>query len=241
MRLCQAGQGGDLHFPALGLFRRKFGEFKELKIGEQIVAKVDEDFTRLGIGLDPSGWILRQFKPTRDNRAVVGTRREPDGGFEFTDACGIRYMWQGRAQGRIRAADCADVCDETGSRRGDRRIGVASKADCKGLKKAGAGPVETGRWSGRRDRMQSIELGRVVESGSLCLAVDFVTWSADRSRSRGRWRRRWWGILSRGSESLWRGRWWRRRRRRGNQCKGTDKRPIGPQGETAAAVVMAAA
>ena len=42
----------------------KFRKFKELKIGEQIVTKVDEDFTRLGIGLDPSGWILRQFQPT---------------------------------------------------------------------------------------------------------------------------------------------------------------------------------
>ena len=73
----------------------KFGELKELKIEEQIVTKVDEDFTRLGIGLDPSGWVLRQFQPTGDNRAVIATRREPDGGFEFTDACGIRYAWQG--------------------------------------------------------------------------------------------------------------------------------------------------
>ena len=73
----------------------KFREFKELKIGEQIVTKVDGDFTRLGIGLDPSGWILRQFQPTGDDRAVIATRREPDGGFEFTDACGIRYVWRG--------------------------------------------------------------------------------------------------------------------------------------------------
>ena len=73
----------------------RFREFKELKIGEQIVSKVGEDFTRLGIGLDPSGWILRQFQPTRDSRAVIATRREPEDGFEFTDACGIRYVWQG--------------------------------------------------------------------------------------------------------------------------------------------------
>ncbi|MDD9980677.1 MAG: response regulator receiver domain [Gammaproteobacteria bacterium] len=73
----------------------KFKEFKDLKIKEQVVTKVGEEFMRLGIGLDPSGWILRQFQPTGDNRAVIATRREPDGGFEFTDACGTRYVWQG--------------------------------------------------------------------------------------------------------------------------------------------------
>lgn len=72
-----------------------FRKSKELKIGEQIVTKIDEDFTRMGIGLEPSGWILRQFQPTGDNRAVIATRREPDDGFEFTDACGIRYVWRG--------------------------------------------------------------------------------------------------------------------------------------------------
>ena len=73
----------------------KFKEFKDLKIREQVVTKVGEEFMRLGIGLDPSGWILRRFQPTGDNRAVIATRRELGGGFEFTDACGIRYVWQG--------------------------------------------------------------------------------------------------------------------------------------------------
>jgi len=69
--------------------------FKELKIKEQVVMKVGEEFMRMGIGLDPSGWILRRFQPTGDDRAVVATRKEHDGGFEFMDACDVRYLWQG--------------------------------------------------------------------------------------------------------------------------------------------------
>ena len=62
---------------------------------EQLVVRIGDEFKRLGIGLDSAGWVRRRFKPSEDNRAVTATRREPDGGFEFTDTCDKRYTWQG--------------------------------------------------------------------------------------------------------------------------------------------------
>ena len=64
-------------------------------VKEQLVVRLGDEFKRLGIGLDPSGWVLLQFKPAEGNRAVVATKPEADGGFEFTDTCGKRYMWEG--------------------------------------------------------------------------------------------------------------------------------------------------
>ena len=61
----------------------------------QIVVEIDGAFTRLGVGLDPSGWVLRRFRPTDGSRAVTATKPEPDIGFEFTDTCGMRYLWRG--------------------------------------------------------------------------------------------------------------------------------------------------
>ena len=65
------------------------------KVGEQLVVRLGDDFKRLGIGLDPAGWVLRQFKPSEDTRAVTATKREAEGGFEFTDTCDKRYTWRG--------------------------------------------------------------------------------------------------------------------------------------------------
>ena len=62
---------------------------------EQLVVKLGDEFKRLGIGLDPAGWVHRRFRPSEDNRAVTATRRELDSGFEFTDTCDKRYTWQG--------------------------------------------------------------------------------------------------------------------------------------------------
>ena len=64
-------------------------------VKEQLVVRLGDEFKRLGIGLDPAGWVLLEFKPSEDNRAVVATKREADGGFEFTDTCGKRYTWRG--------------------------------------------------------------------------------------------------------------------------------------------------
>ena len=66
-----------------------------LGVKEQLVVRLGDEFKRLGIGLDPSGWVLLQFKPAEGNSAVVATKPEADGGFEFTDTCGKRYRWQG--------------------------------------------------------------------------------------------------------------------------------------------------
>ena len=62
---------------------------------EQIVVRFDATFKRLGIQLDPVGWVRRQFTPLTGNGAVTAAKRESDGGFEFADACGKRYTWRG--------------------------------------------------------------------------------------------------------------------------------------------------
>lgn len=62
---------------------------------EQIVTRIDQGFTRRSIALEPSGWILREFRPTEGNRAITATRSEHGDGFEFTDSNGMRYKWQG--------------------------------------------------------------------------------------------------------------------------------------------------
>ena len=69
------------------------------KVKEQLVVKLGNEFKRLGIGLDPAGWIRRQFKPSEDNRAVTATKEESDDAFVFTDTCDKRYMWQGELKG----------------------------------------------------------------------------------------------------------------------------------------------
>ena len=62
---------------------------------EQLVVRLGKQFKRLGIGLDPDGWVRQQFKPSEGKRSVIARERESDGGFEFTDTRGKRYMWQG--------------------------------------------------------------------------------------------------------------------------------------------------
>lgn len=62
---------------------------------EQIVTRIGQDFTRRSIGLDPSGWVLRRFAPSGGHRAITASQRESDDGFEFTDTCGMKYVWQG--------------------------------------------------------------------------------------------------------------------------------------------------
>jgi len=65
------------------------------KAMEQIVVRIGDEFERLGIQLDPAGWILRQFKPSEANRTVTATERESGSEFEFTDTCDQRYKWRG--------------------------------------------------------------------------------------------------------------------------------------------------
>ena len=77
----------------LGKVRKQ--KVKKQKVREQLVVRLDDKFKRLGIGLDPAGWVLRPFKPSEHTRAVTATRREPDGVFEFTDTCNKRYSWRG--------------------------------------------------------------------------------------------------------------------------------------------------
>ncbi len=62
---------------------------------EQLVIKLDHEFKRMGIGLDPSGWFLPQFKPSECNSAIIAVRSRSDGNFEFTDTCDRQYTWRG--------------------------------------------------------------------------------------------------------------------------------------------------
>ena len=62
---------------------------------DQIVVSVDDTFERLGIERDPGGWTLRRFKPSAGSSAVTAAKREPDGGFEFTDTNDNQYRWRG--------------------------------------------------------------------------------------------------------------------------------------------------
>ena len=65
------------------------------KASTQLVVRIGGEFKRWGIELDSASLVDRRFKPSEDRRAVVATERESDGGFEFTDACDRKYIWQG--------------------------------------------------------------------------------------------------------------------------------------------------
>ena len=65
------------------------------KVKEQLVVRLGNEFKRLGIGLDPAGWVRRRFKPSEGNRAVTATKEESNGAFVFTDTCDERYTWRG--------------------------------------------------------------------------------------------------------------------------------------------------
>jgi len=62
---------------------------------EQLVVRIGNEFKRLGVGRDPAGWVLRQFNPSEDNRAVTAIKEENSGAFVFTDTREKRYTWQG--------------------------------------------------------------------------------------------------------------------------------------------------
>ncbi len=62
---------------------------------DQIIVSVDGTFRRLGIERDPGGWVLRRFEPSAGSSAVTAAKRQPDGGFEFTDIKDNRYKWRG--------------------------------------------------------------------------------------------------------------------------------------------------
>jgi len=65
------------------------------KMTEQIVVRLDGTYRRLGLQLDSAGWVVRRFSPAKEDGSVTAERREPDGGFVFTDTCDRRYVWRG--------------------------------------------------------------------------------------------------------------------------------------------------
>jgi len=65
---------------------------------DQIVLEIDGASIRLGVDQDPAGWVLRRFQPTGGSRAVTAATPGSEGDFEFTDTCGIRYVWRGELE-----------------------------------------------------------------------------------------------------------------------------------------------
>ena len=62
---------------------------------EQVVVRVGEEYVRLSVGMDPSGWVLRKFRPLSDQRPVVAQGNGVGGGFVFVDASRKRFTWRG--------------------------------------------------------------------------------------------------------------------------------------------------
>ncbi|KKZ10070.1 MAG: hypothetical protein TQ37_09845 [Candidatus Synechococcus spongiarum 15L] len=64
------------------------------KINEQIIVSIDDEFERLDIEFDSSGWVCQQFEPLSGNKAVIATKHD-DGHFVFRDNCDKKYTWRG--------------------------------------------------------------------------------------------------------------------------------------------------
>ncbi len=64
---------------------------------EQLVIKLDQEFKRMGIEQDSSGWEILHFNPSEcgNPSPVTATRRPSDGEFEFSDTCNRLYTWRG--------------------------------------------------------------------------------------------------------------------------------------------------
>ena len=64
------------------------------KINEQIIVSIDDEFERLDIEFDSSGWVCQQFEPLSENKTVIATKHD-DGHFMFRDNCDKKYTWRG--------------------------------------------------------------------------------------------------------------------------------------------------
>ena len=70
-------------------------QVKPRKGNEQIVARLDDGFERLGIEFDSSSWVHRKFRTSTGNDAIFAANSESDGDFKFTDNHNIEYKWRG--------------------------------------------------------------------------------------------------------------------------------------------------
>ena len=63
----------------------------------QLVVRIGKEFVRLGIEIDPCGWVLRKFEPSHDRLTVTATARTEgkERKFDFKDTCERLYRWQG--------------------------------------------------------------------------------------------------------------------------------------------------
>ena len=68
---------------------------KPQKMKHQLVVRLGNKFTRLGIALDAGGWVRRRFKPSEGKRAVTAALEASGDEFVFEDTCKRRYTWRG--------------------------------------------------------------------------------------------------------------------------------------------------
>ena len=70
-------------------------QVKLRKGNEQIVARLDDGFERLGIEFDSSSWVHRKFRTSTGNDAIFAVKLKSDSDFKFTDTRNIEYKWRG--------------------------------------------------------------------------------------------------------------------------------------------------
>ena len=61
----------------------------------QLIVRSEDEYERCGIGLDASGWTVREFERDDSRAAVVAQQEGATGRFVFTDTDGREYVWLG--------------------------------------------------------------------------------------------------------------------------------------------------
>ena len=82
---------------------------------EQLIVKADGSYRRRGIGLDASGWEIREFEPDSVRYSVVAQNDDSNQAFIFVDADGNEYEWLGELKAEF-AQRVAQVFADTLSR-----------------------------------------------------------------------------------------------------------------------------
>ncbi|MDE0227027.1 MAG: response regulator receiver domain [Gammaproteobacteria bacterium] len=82
---------------------------------EQLIVKADGSYRRRGIGLDASGWEIREFEPDSVRYSVVAQKDDSNQAFVFVDADGNEYEWLGELKAEF-AQRIAQVFADTLSR-----------------------------------------------------------------------------------------------------------------------------
>jgi len=74
-----------------------FLELMDTDKGKQLVVRAGENFRRLGVKLDPSGWMQAKFQPSEHSGAVIAhpSASPSSSSPYFCDVKGRKYVWRG--------------------------------------------------------------------------------------------------------------------------------------------------